>query len=181
MTNKTRLYLDVDGVLNADLSKSPQHWGYGLEGTATADGYDYKIRWAPELIERLYALEDVEIVWTTTWREDATKSLADLLGFGHSFRVLHPDRDPGADYQWPSIKWKIAAIEAEQREDPSPFIHVDDEIIGVPAWEGWVLIHGGLAISPHPLYGITRKHMDSIEEYVAKQKFLAEEQEEESA
>lgn len=178
MTYKTRIYLDVDGVLNADLSGSKDHWQESATGAAIADGRSYQITWAPELIRRLSALDDVEIVWCTTWRTDATKSLADLLGFGHNFRVLHPDSDPEAELPYmPSIQWKIPAILADLEENPvGGIIHIDDEVVFARQWVTMVsTILGGLAISPHPLYGITRKNMDAIETYIRKRQSMEDE------
>lgn len=176
MTNaKTiRIYLDVDGVLNADLSGSKDHWQKGAVGMASAEGYKYKITWAPELIRRLRALEGVEIVWCTTWRDDATRELAELLDFGHDFRVIHPTEDPTAPTpRIGSINWKVPAIKRDLEENPvDGFIHIDDEIIGVWEWGNLVPLLGGLALSPHPLYGITPKMMAAIETYVKKVSFV---------
>jgi hypothetical protein len=175
MTKTTRIYLDVDGVINAVLSGSPDHWGETAEGDAVADGNTYPIVWAPAMVAELAALENVEIVWTTTWRDDAVRSIAPLIGLGEDFRVLHPNRDPDAPLPMAhSIEWKAAAVFAEQAEDPSPFIHIDDEI-NYHKWQGMIPALGGLAISPNPYYGITKKHIAMIKDYIAKQQFVEDE------
>lgn len=176
MTKTVRIYLDVDGVINASLSGSPQHWGANRTGVALADGYEYQIDWAPDMIAELADIENVEIVWTTTWRNDAPGAISPLIGAWGDARVLHPKRDPEQPTpREPSIYWKATAIFEEQAEEPGPFIHIDDEISHYPQWKSMGEALGGLLISPNPHYGITKKHIEAIKEYVAKQQFVEDE------
>lgn len=160
---RVRIYLDVDGVLNA---QAPSNWGGVSEGYATAEGSKYRMRWAPALLEALSAL-DADIVWTTTWRTDAADSLATLFGgFGQDFRVLHPNLDPHAETTFPSIYWKLAAIAAEQAASPSPFVWLDDEIDLWEAKDAGEL--GGLALTINAFTGITPAIIEKIEAYIAR-------------
>ncbi|MFI6228549.1 hypothetical protein ACIBCR_14710 [Micromonospora echinospora] len=65
--------LDVDGVVNA----TKPGWGgpphkHGL--WSTVDQYEYTLRWAPALVDRIHDLHvngTVEVVWCTTWCAEA--------------------------------------------------------------------------------------------------------------
>ena len=165
---KVRLYLDVDGVINAS---SPQLGWIPVddiesvsEGIAVVGGQSYRIRWSPQLIQALLEL-DVDIVWTTTWRDSAVLSLGPLVGLKPEYRVLHPISGVTT---FPSIFWKEESIRAEQYNNPSPFIHFDDEI------DFWLADReakmGGLAISPDPNIGITAEHIQQAIAYIEAHK-----------
>lgn len=73
MTLPPVLLLDVDGVVNA----MQPGWG-GTPRKAGAwsasDSYEYTIRWAPALVDRIRDLHKagtVEVRWCTTWCADA--------------------------------------------------------------------------------------------------------------
>lgn len=177
-----RLYQDVDGCLNA--FRSSYAWGevgeegpcgelsgdafvYHLEdGTRDSDGTPvrFAMRWNSRLIDALNSL-DVELVWATTWREDA-RGVGTLMGLNHeNIRVLHP---LGGKTTFPSIEWKYEALVAEQQRDPSPFIWVDDEIVDLPRAAREVIHQlGGLTISPDPAYGVTPRHVEEMRQYLS--------------
>ena len=63
--------LDVDGVLNA---ARPGWGGPPRTRNAYSNGVEYRIRWAPALMDRIRALltaDRVEVRWCTTWCSDA--------------------------------------------------------------------------------------------------------------
>ena len=83
-----RLYLEVDGVINAVYG--PRSWvGHVAEGqspdvfdSVTFDGYTFI--WSRELVRRLVAWAEQdgnEIVWATSW-DLQIETLSRLLGFG---------------------------------------------------------------------------------------------------
>lgn len=154
-----RLYLDVDGVLNA--WEADQVWeGEIRKGDANSLSGNYLIIWSAEMAEAIREL-DVEVVWTTTWRSEAAKAIAPLVGFGFHSRHL----DPPADYRlFPSIHWKAAAVQRDQAREPGPFIWIDDEL--GPQEARLALKLGGLAIRPTSEFGITRSHIDMMKVYI---------------
>ena len=187
-----RIYEDIDGCLNADWNAEkwrqdgdtddagrmseyviPEFDDFGTKKEPIAPGWGnpypfkgFKMVWNSRLIDALNSLENVEWVWTTTWREDALKVGTAMKLLHDPQRVLHP---LNGKTEFPSIHWKYGAIVAEQEKDPSPFIAVDDE---------WDQIHpmiwrsltdaGGLVISPNPMFGITPEHIEQMREYIAK-------------
>ena len=147
---RTRLYLDVDGVINAQM---PMDWGKLCNGHAGG----YSIRWAPRMVAELADL-NVELVWTTTWRDEAVTELAPLIGWGEHGRVLHP---AGGELIWPSIDWKFEAVLADQAASPSSFIWLDDEL------EAEHKRHGGLVLTVPAALGITPRIMDMMRDWIA--------------
>lgn len=160
MTRKrVRLYLDVDGVINAQM---PFGWGRLQNGHGKdSEGYEFRIRWAPRMIEELTKL-DVDLVWTTTWRSAAETAIAPLTGLTLPSRVLHP---LSGVTTFPSIHWKLEALIADQRESPSPFIWVDDEIGMRDMFVAEAL--NGLAISANPVIGISVANVEAMQRYIA--------------
>ncbi|UDL16439.1 hypothetical protein SEA_ZOOMAN_198 [Microbacterium phage Zooman] len=190
---RVRIYEDIDGCLNADWNA--QKWrqedddetggsrsefvrptfddfGKPIEIEPLAPGWSrtpsrgFQMKWNVHLIDALNSLENIEFVWTTTWREDALKVGKAMQLIHEPQRILHP---LNGKTEFPSINWKYEAIVAEQEKDPSPFIAVDDE---------WGQIHpmirrsledaGGLVISPNFMFGITPEHVEQMREYIAK-------------
>ncbi|QIG57917.1 metallophosphoesterase [Microbacterium phage PauloDiaboli] len=190
---KVRIYEDIDGCLNADWNAvkwrqegDEEHagrlseyvmpefddFGQKKEENVPAGWGNYrtfkgfKMIWNSRLIDALNSLENVEWVWTTTWREDALKVGTAMKLLHEPQRVLHP---LDGKTEFPSIHWKYEAIVAEQEKDPSPFIAVDDE---------WSQVHrevsanlrnlGGLVISPSFNFGLEPSHIEQMREYIAK-------------
>jgi hypothetical protein len=159
---RARLYLDLDGVINAQMPP----WPDTMNGIATAEGHGYKIRWAPALIEEINAL-DVDLWYATTWRHHAVESFGPLVGLREATGIIHPELDPRAQTTFPSIHWKIPAIIQHQKESPSPFIHIDDEVGDVPGWrENAFDLYGGIALSPPSHLGITQKQIAVVKQYL---------------
>jgi hypothetical protein len=162
LRTRPRLYLDVDGVLNAYYKGL---WGSEqLVGSAGVPSWS--IHWNPDMVSALAALiteYDVELVWCTTWREDAPVEIGGLLGFGQDARVLHP---LDGRTTFPSIEWKREAVLAEQILDPSLVIWVDDEIDDavLAVWEE--NDYSGLLINPDPQYGIQPDQIEAMRKYL---------------
>ncbi len=132
MTVLARIYLDIDGALSplpnweADNPESFPETGWSWQ-LARYGGY--RVPLPLELIAglRVLASGGVEIVWASTWLELADKLLNDAGG-APGWR--HLELDFGA----PSPK--LAALRAEIRADPAPFVWVDDQAITASA-RGW--------------------------------------------
>ena len=161
----TKLYLDVDGVINAGSEKKLSNfWSPGTirKGVAGADGFAYDIIWSQQMVDELFGL-GLDLIWTTTWRQHAGLSISPLIGYGHeapyftnSFNV--------SEYE-PSISWKVQEVISHQKENPSKFVWIDDEIDYVH--RNAVKNFGGLIISPLPEVGIVPEHLELIKDYLA--------------
>jgi hypothetical protein len=128
---RARLYLDVDGVLNAPDCATV--WpGVAKKFTASQRIDDYVlhfgINYSPALIAALDALVtefEVELVWATTWNEDllVLRTLVPEFGALNDGRVLpfFPGRGGASE-----LTWKHDGILADQRDDPAPFVWADD-------------------------------------------------------
>lgn len=153
---KTRLYLDVDGVINAQM---PFGWGRLQNGHAAG----YKIRWAPRMVEALAEL-DVDLCWATTWKQHAATEIGPLISFGEGARHLIEIANPyGDSYGW-SIDWKFPAVIDDQYWKPSPFIWLDDEIEQKHIDQ----FPHALVLPINPRTGISPKDVEQMREYVAR-------------
>lgn len=164
---KTRLYLDVDGVINyfgGRMHYDKDTFEHPWPTKAEAEVRRFRIVWSPDMLAALDEL-DLEIVWLTTWRDSAVNDLAPALGWGADFRVMHPLPEDEWMFQVrPSIQWKLPALLADQATDPSPFIWFDDEIGMKEAVEARRV--GGLALPPHDLRGITEGNIAAAVDYI---------------
>lgn len=158
---RVKLYLDVDGVLNAWYAHVSWPESEIANEIATVEGRNYKIIWSKDMIEQLFSLE-LDVHWTTTWQDAANTTLSPMLfGEERSYPVTTP---LNGIVDFPSIFWKMEAVEADQKADPTPFVWIDDEI-SFPHIR-WAKDNGGLAISPEPNTGITPYHLELIKSYI---------------
>lgn len=168
-----RLFLDVDGVLNAGAMDKPWRNERRAE---SANGWI--IVWAPLMAEtfKREVVDHTELWWATTWRNDATLFIAPLMGFGNPAKVLHPNLDERALRPMEaSIFWKMDAVRKLHQRDPQPFIHVDDEFGPgerphplIEEYRAWARDNGGLVVGPDYRYGIEPKHIDLMRDHIAK-------------
>lgn len=152
---KTRLYLDVDGVLNAWSSELA--WPDASEGRADR----FTIKWSPSMVTALNKL-DVELVWLTTWRGEAQSIIEPLLGIDFGSRVLHP---LSGETTFPSIWWKFEAVKIEQEENPGKFIWFDDEL--EVQHIRWAERTNGLAVPIDHGLGITPVQIELAKAFLA--------------
>ncbi|MBX9366466.1 HAD domain-containing protein [Streptomyces sp. WAC04114] len=120
------LFLDVDGPLipfGADFS--------GLQAPASdsevsvGQGNPLLGRLAPDLGSRLTAL-DCDLVWASTWMEEANEAVAPRIGLPRLPVVEWRDADADADRSPLGLHWKTPRLVEWAR--CRPFIWVDDEI-----------------------------------------------------
>lgn len=158
---KPYLFLDVDGVLNADHPT----FGDTKEVDVKVNSRTFTITYSPCLLTRLEALP-VEIVWVTTWEEHAETCLVPGIGALHGKRHLSSaGHRKFSDFYG---LWKQSTIEAELERDPRPFIWIDDDAIGRDA-------ETDLKAAGVPFHlvranydtGITEKDLAGIEEFLA--------------
>jgi hypothetical protein len=156
---RVRLFLDVDGVLNA---VNPTGQWPDLK---RARVNRFPICWSPTVVEFFNELSTrVEILWLTTWEERAQELLAPVLGL-RAFQLAAEDTDP-LSIHW----WKHTVVQQWWENDPRPFIWVDDELAdadSVPEWLGQLPEGQALAISPDFNDGLHQAHLDEIHQFVA--------------
>lgn len=173
-----KLYLDIDGVLNA--AHNRLSWGDdgrrigNAVGGLSDDGKPlpperhrkFRMMWSDTLIQELNKL-DVEIAFATTWRTDGRDSVAPLMGLNipdNPFVLLPLN----GTLSFPSINWKYDAMRERYAVDNTErFIWIDDELSDLN-WDSRVSAHfpHALLISPDPNVGISKNHIQRIKEYL---------------
>lgn len=153
---KTKLYLDVDGVLNPWAAKNPhKHWLDYKKYPLKPGGEVFKLWLSKELAAELVSLP-VEIVWATTWCEYANKLISPVLNWPE-FRYL--DYLPDHDTLTSCGKLKVVQEDALEGE---PIIWIDD-CLDVDDF-AWAKDRTGPSklIKPHPAVGVTKYHIADI-------------------
>lgn len=128
------LFLDVDGPL-IPFGSARGYPAHEVPGAPSgAGGHPLLSRVDPALGPRLAALP-CELVWATTWTEDANACLSPRLGLPDLPVVEWPDPSPVDG--WGGTHWKTRTLVA--RAAGRAFVWVDDEISD--ADERWVAAH----------------------------------------
>lgn len=160
-----RVYVDVDGVLNA-VTSSPPAWGWGAHSDAVVNGFP--IRWSPELVEVLNevtAAPGVEAYWLTTWEHDAPKMLAPAIGLkGEDWPVVGTEHHYSLELQngW----WKLVALRDHLGDFDGPVLWLDDDIRFDPVARRWLAEAPNVtAMSPRTELGITRRQARIIRDW----------------
>lgn len=171
-TPKVRIFLDVDGVLNAVTATPPtKHW----QDWRSAECNGFTIRYSPTMGQRLLALaetEGVELVWLTTWEDDANVWIGPLFGWPEFTVAGRQDVDAQASGllvahgAW----WKYPHIKEWWERDGVPFVWVDDDLDtqyddGASAWVR-SLHPQALGVRPVSWHGITEPQLAAIERFV---------------
>jgi hypothetical protein len=166
------LLLDVDGVLNVDLSPwdTPRSTGR----VVSSCGISYRIRWAPEAAQQLTGLHrsgTVEIRWATTWVDHNPTQIESLLGLPALTPAFPPDptRIYADDYRAQYRAAKLAAALDVVQVEGRPLVWVDDDAIPVGGPERDVLDGAwALLIAPDERFGLTPEHLDQVWAYAAR-------------
>ena len=157
------LFLDVDGTLIPFGSARPyRSYEARFAVPRAAVGHPLLSRIDPALGARLTAL-DCELVWATTWMDDANVCVAPWLGLPQLPLVDWPDPaeesaggSPASGLHWktrPLVAWAAGR----------PFVWVDDEIRD--ADRDWVSAHHperALLQRVDHRYGITGADLDAV-------------------
>ncbi|MET8995145.1 HAD domain-containing protein [Amycolatopsis sp. NPDC004169] len=151
------LFLDVDGPL---IPFGRAAGGY--ETFTDADhGNPLLSRIDPSLGPRLLAL-GCDLVWATTWLEDANECIAPLLGLPPLPVLDFPDEDPpGENLPTAGPHWKTGPIVAWAAG--RPFAWVDDET--TDADRAWIASHHpepALLHTVDPATGLTGQDLATI-------------------
>lgn len=151
MTKQFVWLLDVDGVINA----SEAGWSAPpYSGIAYAYNNSYKIRWAPQLIERIrkiHRLDNVRILWATTW-VGYTTQLENLFKL-----PALPSAGPTGMGSGEKLKAAEAVLASGNK-----LIWTDDEAIPLD----WESNDNQLVIRPKSSRGLRPEHLRQIEEFV---------------
>lgn len=155
----SRLYLDVDGVLNPYLTSMevPTVWPDFREGFL---GRRLAL-WSPSLLTAIGKLE-VELVWVTTWGSVAEEAFGSEIGSRWPRRSLDL-ASSGLGTAGP----KASAIADDLRVDPGPFAWIDDDAI-TPAAVDQLAAFGQpmLTISPDRRTGLEPRHVRQIADFL---------------
>lgn len=143
--------LDVDGVINA----SKAGWSAAPNsGWAFANGNSWRMRWSPQLMERIRKVHQqpsVTILWATTW-------------VGHTDQLERLFKLPALLSAGPTgmdvVDKQTAALEI--LESGRRLIWTDDEAIPLTWFSG----HDRLLIRPKPNRGLRPEHLDLIDNFV---------------
>ncbi len=158
------LLLDVDGPLNPFrapwFGQRRPHDGYEFHVLTPAGGRSYWVALNAEHGEHLRALAArYDLAWATTWRDDANRLIAPLLGLPGDLPVV-PLTLP--TMLIPGWGWKTEQIASWV--GPRPFVWLDDEITGET--QGWLDHANGLG--PHLArcvpaeVGLTRTDFEAV-------------------
>ncbi|WP_330458562.1 hypothetical protein OIB37_17625 [Streptomyces sp. NBC_00820] len=156
------LFLDVDGPLipfGADRAYQAYDHGVAVVRNCAAPPLLHRVD--PALGRRLEAL-GCELVWATTWMEDANDCLAPWLGLPPLPVVEWPDEEePPGLLHWktrPLVAWAAGC----------PFIWIDDEI--TEADRAWVAVHHEEPALLHRVdhrYGLAEADFTVLREWLA--------------
>lgn len=173
-TNPTRLYLDVDGVINADEPAFPDvkstrvqiEYGGGMVARP-------HVTWAPQVVEELDRLRSdfgLELVWLSTWNEmhASMTQLAPTLDGLYDGRAIMDVESRMTDVGegW----WKAQSIALDQEASAAPFIWIDDEAVTA---HGQIVADAtdgtpSLTLSTIPERGIEKRHLERMREFLEK-------------
>lgn len=153
------LFLDVDGTLLPYGAPGP-YPVFEAPVPETATGHPLLTRIDPALGSRLAAL-GCELVWATTWLDDANTCLAPWLGLPRLPVVDWPDEEgPAGPLHWktrPLVAWAAGR----------PFVWLDDEITGTD--RAWAAAHHPAPALLHPVdprHGLTDADFSVLETWL---------------
>jgi hypothetical protein len=168
-----KLFLDFDGVVNFDASRSKYNrnrdgLGYLRRDTLYSRHGSFSVNYSSELVKKLndlHSLYGFDWKWLTTWVNEAVVLVDPRVGT-HSDGFVDWDPETGItrdNLVTARAKRKYAALKANYNGEP--FIWVDDEAtvefvasdFDVPT----------LVIAPDPLYGITKTDLTRISDFLA--------------
>lgn len=178
---KTDIFLDVDGVFNAFAwnasHQAEQHWPVD---PVTAPINGYRFTWFEAVIDwinQTEAREDVQFHWLTTWRSNAPRLVAPVVGInGATWPVFDGDDEPASfNASWggtrePAGWWKLSCVESYFGDNPDcRVVWIDDDLFDSQARafakpleeQGRIIL-----IQPSPHLGLTPAHLTNINAFL---------------
>lgn len=168
MSAKTKILLDVDGVLNALLpvnATPPQTWSDWH--ISRAEGF--RMCTSKAMARSITDLGEVH--WLTTWNEDnlANAIISPLVGIGPFPVAARPsDRLVFGDEMW---KPRAAEVFSKQH---ARVVWIDDDARHLWAeWKGGAAFPSNmLVVSPNPDTGLTPDEIEQIKGWIANESTL---------
>lgn len=162
------LFLDVDGTLIPFGAERPYPRYEPPRALPGPPAHPLLTRVDPALGTRLERLAELgcELVWATTWLDDANAALAPWLGLSPLRLVDWPDEDAEPWLGPRAPHWKTRPLVAWAAG--SPFVWVDDEISDVD--RAYVAAHHPSPALLHRVdhrYGLTDHDFAALEEWIA--------------
>ncbi|MGW5104399.1 HAD domain-containing protein [Streptomyces sp. NPDC004100] len=157
------LFLDVDGALIPYGAPDSAYPVYERGVAGTSEGHPLLWRVDPALGARLTAL-GCELVWASTWMDEANEIIAPWLGLPPLPVVEWPDEDepPGL------LHWKTRPLVAWAAG--RPFVWIDDEL--TEADRAWVAVHHrgpALLHRVNHVYGLTEADFGAVRGWLGEQ------------
>lgn len=157
---RTRVFLDFDGVLNPETKQPPGPIADWQVSTVVG----VTITWSPTVARFFGQLAGrAEVLWLTTWGEDAQIHLEPLMGLPRLGLAGKDELD--APWRW----WKHDVVSTLWETDRRSFVWIDDDLPVFSEALDWVIGLPGdqaLAIAPDPAAGLTPEHLTRIDRFV---------------
>lgn len=169
----TRIYLDIDGVINSLSKSAPKMNTQWLGEWGQEKVIGYPILWSLELIDHLNDIaikEDVQFVILSTWQDHAINDLAPVVNLNatDTWDVLYPENQEDL-YSFQNGWWKLHAIKKDvELYNPDKIIWLDDDISFESPAIKWITEQAEkiLSICPYSTHGLTKKHIHDIINFI---------------
>lgn len=162
------LFLDVDGVINADRPKPRLAASYKYAEVEAAGAF-YPIWYRPTVVDFLNELHRdgaAQVLWLTTWREDAPRNLAPALGldkFDAAAEVA------GADHPFSPDWWKRNTVRSYLSESKSrPFVWLDDDLDKSLRRAFADIYPNSLLVRPSPYIGLSDDDLTRVSDFLRR-------------
>lgn len=167
---RTKLFLDVDGVLNAlgpDTRMPVNHWTDWRMSMCAGFGIQYSAA-----MGRAIASLKTETIWLTTWEHSANEWISPLFEWPALPVIERGGWSRLDEYQgW----WKGKLLQEYLLERPGPFIWADDDLKygrdqGATQWlfELDPVEYPHLIICPVAHHGLTRSHILRMQAFISE-------------